>query len=253
MVRVPAQRRRPAPVPWIRVRLSCALGNALYPDPQWAELRGLWRALYPLGRAPAAMRRPLDRLEAEIPASRALPARSPAARAARARGSATRCACRSRRRHALLARFAAWRDDPAALPHAPPALAFAVLGQARAAGLITPERESAVLGDCSPRGRCAAASTRRCLCARPPSTVPLAIASGLMSRQGDRPVSDQPTFKLSGQPTQPVQAGAIVRLEATTRRRRRGRAGADATVITWHVVGPFSGDVESSRGPRAST
>src|SRR5262249_54984752 len=28
----------PHPMPWVRVQLSCALGNALYPDPQWARI-----------------------------------------------------------------------------------------------------------------------------------------------------------------------------------------------------------------------
>src|SRR5262249_53198782 len=32
----------PHPVPWIRVRLSCAIGDAFYPHPQWAELSELW-------------------------------------------------------------------------------------------------------------------------------------------------------------------------------------------------------------------
>ena len=29
----------PHPVPWIRVKLSCAMGDALYPHPQWARSR----------------------------------------------------------------------------------------------------------------------------------------------------------------------------------------------------------------------
>src|SRR5919201_3290740 len=40
----------PHPAPWNRVRLSCALGDALYPHPQWRELSQLWGALYPPGR-----------------------------------------------------------------------------------------------------------------------------------------------------------------------------------------------------------
>src|SRR5882724_4747931 len=37
----------PHPVPWIRVKLSCAMGDALYPHPQWARLGNLWESLYP--------------------------------------------------------------------------------------------------------------------------------------------------------------------------------------------------------------
>ncbi len=31
----------PHPIPWIRVKLSCAIGDALYPDPQWRQIAGL--------------------------------------------------------------------------------------------------------------------------------------------------------------------------------------------------------------------
>jgi len=37
----------PHPIPWIRVQISCALGNALYPDRQWDQLAELWSQLYP--------------------------------------------------------------------------------------------------------------------------------------------------------------------------------------------------------------
>jgi len=37
----------PHPAPWIRVMLSLALGEALYPDPQWHSLRQAWGQMYP--------------------------------------------------------------------------------------------------------------------------------------------------------------------------------------------------------------
>ena len=37
----------PHPPPWIRVKLSCAMGQALYPHPQWERLARLWEAYYP--------------------------------------------------------------------------------------------------------------------------------------------------------------------------------------------------------------
>ena len=36
------------PIPWIRVKLSCAIGDALYPDPQWRQMAALWDQLYPV-------------------------------------------------------------------------------------------------------------------------------------------------------------------------------------------------------------
>ena len=38
----------PHPIPWVRVLLSCAIGDRLYPDPQWAGWPRLWRAMYPI-------------------------------------------------------------------------------------------------------------------------------------------------------------------------------------------------------------
>src|SRR5262249_9395200 len=57
----------PHPVPWIRVRLSCAIGDAFYPHPQWAELSELWEALYPRDHLTSERQRVLAALEATIP------------------------------------------------------------------------------------------------------------------------------------------------------------------------------------------
>jgi hypothetical protein len=45
----------------------------------------------------------------------------------------------------LLAHFKAWRRRPLRMRTAPPSLTFAVLGQARAEGLLSPELESRML------------------------------------------------------------------------------------------------------------
>jgi hypothetical protein len=164
----------PHPIPWIRVRLSSAIGDALYPDPQWAELGRMWCALYPPTGAPTAMHGPLARLEAEIPnlVNLLLEHRPPALRGARL-GDAL--CLPDRRRSMLSARFGAWQQAPAGLRAAPPALAFAVLGQARFEGLITPERESAVLGDLLATWAVRSSLDMSLLCARP--THPLAASS----------------------------------------------------------------------------
>lgn len=136
----------PHPIPWIRVLLSCAVGDAMYPSPQWMELADMWTDLYPSAHAPTAMRRTLAGLRAEIPplVRLVLEHRPPALRGARL-GDALRMP--DRRRTVLLARFASWRATPARFAHAPPALAFAVVGQARAEGLLSPEQESRLLGE----------------------------------------------------------------------------------------------------------
>ena len=37
----------PHPAPWIRVKLSCAIGDGLYPHPQWKRIADLWEILLP--------------------------------------------------------------------------------------------------------------------------------------------------------------------------------------------------------------
>ena len=57
----------PHPFPWIRVKLSCAIGRALYPHPQWSALARLWESFYPpLGLDPTR-RRLVALLEASLP------------------------------------------------------------------------------------------------------------------------------------------------------------------------------------------
>ncbi|GIG56952.1 hypothetical protein Lfu02_13240 [Longispora fulva] len=135
----------PHPVPWLRVLVSCAFGRALYPHRQWDALSALWRGLYPpRGLAPGYAEL-LGRLEASIPAfvDHVLAVRPPAL------GGATlgdHLVLPSRRPERLLAFWHAFRDRPAGLGAQPPTLVFAAVGQARAAGLITPEAESRLLG-----------------------------------------------------------------------------------------------------------
>jgi len=57
----------PHPVPWIRVKLSCAMGAAMFPHPQWQTLAQTWESFYPLQQANPATRRVLELLEAGIP------------------------------------------------------------------------------------------------------------------------------------------------------------------------------------------
>lgn len=136
----------PHPVPWIRVQLSAAIGASLYPDPQWTEVARLWSSLYPLDRAPEGMRGQLANLVAHIPefVDTLLEHRSPALRGKRL-GSVLWMP--GRRRADLINTYSVWRSAPQKLFDAPPTLAFAVLGQARRDGLVSPEQESRLLGE----------------------------------------------------------------------------------------------------------
>ncbi|MFO1428594.1 MAG: hypothetical protein U1F76_00405 [Candidatus Competibacteraceae bacterium] len=136
----------PHPFPWIRVKLSCAIGNALYPHPQWARMGQLWESFYPSAGLDEAKRNLLAKLEAGISDFIALLVghRPPALRGkslAEVIGMAERQPAR------LTALWQSWRNSPAILRTAAPSLVFAVIGQARADGSISPEEESQLLAN----------------------------------------------------------------------------------------------------------
>jgi hypothetical protein len=131
----------PHPVPWIRVRLSCAMGMAMFPHPQWQRLATLWNGYYPLDGLDAQVRRLFAELLAATPGFVGLLVnhRPPALRG-RSLQEALGVARRQPAR--LDALFTSWQHAPAAMYRAAPSLVFAVLGQARANARLTPEEES---------------------------------------------------------------------------------------------------------------
>ena len=134
----------PHPIPWIRVKLSCAIGNALYPHPQWQRVGGLWDSYYPVAALDDERRQVLARLEASLPEfANLLAGHRP--KALRGRSLIETLAVAERNPDRLTALFAAWSQDPARMYRAPPSLSFAVLGQARADGRLNPEDESELL------------------------------------------------------------------------------------------------------------
>lgn len=135
----------PHPMPWIRVKLSCALGAALYPHPQWQRTAEAWAAFYPLTRLGDQRGGLVQRLEAAIPQLVALLL---AHRPPRLRGRSLREALDTTPRQParLAALFQGWRQSPIRMYRAPPSVAFAVLGQAKADGRLSPEAESELLG-----------------------------------------------------------------------------------------------------------
>lgn len=57
----------PHPMPWIRVVLSAALGNGLYPHPQWRRMQSLWHNVYPPTGATKKVRHVIDLLSETMP------------------------------------------------------------------------------------------------------------------------------------------------------------------------------------------
>jgi hypothetical protein len=135
----------PHPTPWLRVKLSAAMGQALYPHPQWAGFGALWEQLYPPQGLDHQRRTLLARLEAQMPAFVALlVSHRPPRLSGRTLPEVLETATRAPARLAIL--FSAWSQAPAGMYRARPTLVFAVLGQARADGRLSPEDESALVG-----------------------------------------------------------------------------------------------------------
>ena len=134
----------PHPIPWMRMKLSCAMGQALYPHPQWANLARLWGAYYPPEGLDNERRNLLATLTATMPGFVALLKNH---RPASLRGQTLVEVMNVQQQQPvqLAAYYRDWGDHPSQMRDAPPTLVFAVIGQARADGRITPEAESRLL------------------------------------------------------------------------------------------------------------
>jgi hypothetical protein len=134
----------PHPMPWVRVLLSCAVGDRLYPHPQWRRLAAMWRRLYPLADLRPELQAMIADLQATIPELASLLVEH---RPERLRGRSIGEVLSNPELHppALLRRFDRWRARPSRMKDERPTVVFAVLGQARASGRLSPERESRLL------------------------------------------------------------------------------------------------------------
>ena len=135
----------PHPTPWLRVKISAAIGQALYPHPQWARIAALWEKLYPRDALDLERRVLFERLERHLPE---FVARLVEHRPAKLRGQALPevLEIHTRAPAQLALMFQTWSQSPAGMYRARPTLAFAVLGQARADGMLSPEDESQLIG-----------------------------------------------------------------------------------------------------------
>lgn len=136
----------PHPAPWIRVKLSCAMGRALYPHPQWDALARLWELLYATTGLDENTKTVLATLEASIPEFVQLLVNF-RPKALRGRSLKEVMPLAERQPARLAALYQTWSRSPSQMQAAPPALVFATIGQAKADGMISPEAESKLLGE----------------------------------------------------------------------------------------------------------
>jgi hypothetical protein len=134
----------PHPIPWIRVKLSCAIGKALYPHSQWDTAARLWESFYPLNDLEDERRALFSQLEEGMTDFVTLLINH---RPEKLRGKSLveAMAVQERQPERLTTYYHAWRKAPSQMRQSPPSLVFAVLGQARADGILSPEQESKML------------------------------------------------------------------------------------------------------------
>jgi hypothetical protein len=134
----------PHPTPWIRVKLSCAIGQGLYSNPQWRKVAELWESYYPVAGLDEERRDLISRLQESLPEFVAiLINHRPKALRGHSLMEAMDVVQRTPQRLAAL--FSVWSRAPRQMYRAPPSLVFAVLGQAKADGGLSPEDESDLL------------------------------------------------------------------------------------------------------------
>ena len=136
----------PHPFPFIRVLLSCAMGNALYPHRQWAALRTVFESFYPPRGLDPKRAGMLSLLRATLPKFVSLLVDH---RPLSLRGGSLRevVAMADRIPDRLMAHYERWRSAPRLMQEAPPTLIFAVFGRARVSGRLSPEEENRWLGN----------------------------------------------------------------------------------------------------------
>jgi hypothetical protein len=134
----------PHPMPWIRVKLSAAIGEALFPHPQWRRLSALWESYYPpVGLAVETQDMLVQLLESMPAFVSVLINHRPKALCGRSLLEVLDIEQRQPTRLAAL--YRQWGANPSEMYRASPVLVFAVIGQARADGGVNPEDESALL------------------------------------------------------------------------------------------------------------
>jgi hypothetical protein len=134
----------PHPIPWLRVKISCAIGRRLFPHPQWERVASVWETLYPqLGNDPEVLdvisgcERVLDEFVGVLSQHR------PAT--LRGQTLANVLTVDGMQPAQLRRQFMRWRERPDLIRMAPPCYVFAVIGQARADNNLTPEAEARAL------------------------------------------------------------------------------------------------------------
>ena len=134
----------PHPIPWIRVMLSCEMGKILYPHRQWQQLSDIWEAYYPLSGLEYGKKALFRELVSGMTQFVRLLANH---KLIRLKGATLRTVLYSEsyRPGRLMGSFENWQRSPVDMYKVPPAMAFAVLGQAKWQGRISARQEAELI------------------------------------------------------------------------------------------------------------
>jgi len=136
----------PHPFPWIRVKLSLAFGNRIFPHEQWQRMERLWLSMYPLQKENARTLAIIDALNRTMPdfVDMVINHRPPSLKGKKL---VDIFPYRTRQPSRLQFLYNTWRFAPDEISTAPPSLVFAVIGQAHADANISAAMESKLLSD----------------------------------------------------------------------------------------------------------
>lgn len=136
----------PHPFPWIRVKLSLAFGNAMYPHDQWQRFERMWETMYPLEKLDSKRLIIIDALIKTMPAFVSL-IMNHAPHVLNGKRLVDIFPYKTRQPSQLQFLYNTWRFAPDTISTAPPSLVFAVIGQAHADANISATSESKLLSN----------------------------------------------------------------------------------------------------------
>lgn len=134
----------PHPFPWIRLKLSIAMGNHLFPDPQWEALDHVWESYYPLDQLPS-QKQAVIRLLVHTMDDFIKLLVNHRTKALGGRTLRSIFPIQHRQPQQLRNLFQGWGTSLHLMRSQPPTLVLAVLGQAKHDGLINAQREGAMM------------------------------------------------------------------------------------------------------------
>ncbi|MCB9495827.1 MAG: hypothetical protein H6686_02965 [Fibrobacteria bacterium] len=134
----------PHPMPWLRVKIGCAFGRALLPDPRWDRMEAMWEAMVPRARAKADSGAFIARMEPHLPELSELLAGLPIPLAG-GRKMSDLLPLEDSAPTSGEAAWSRWKARPEAMVEAGPCRVLAAMGLARFDGDLEPRDETRIL------------------------------------------------------------------------------------------------------------